>query len=154
MGCSFQEQTAPAYVPHEVTIPASKSAPAWAPLFTGPQVLPGAGPSMGFPQGHSLLRAHPPALAWGLPLAAGGDLLHCRPPWAVEGQPASPWSSPWAAGESLLRCLEHLLPLLLHQPWCLQSCFSHIFLLLPLAALPQTFFSPLLKYILTEVLPP
>uniref|UniRef100_A0A8C0B7T3 Sphingomyelin phosphodiesterase acid like 3B n=1 Tax=Buteo japonicus TaxID=224669 RepID=A0A8C0B7T3_9AVES len=44
---------------------------------------------------------HPPALAWGLPWAAGGDLLHCEPPWAAGGQHASPWSSPWAAGESL-----------------------------------------------------
>ena len=29
-----------------------------------------------------------------------------------------PRCSPGAAGESLLRCLEHLLPLLLHPPWC------------------------------------
>ena len=67
-------------------------------------------------------------------------LLHCRilhrlqveslhpiifPPWAVGRQPASPWSSARAAGESLCRHLEHLLPLLLHNPWCLKS-FSHL----------------------------
>jgi len=55
---------------------------------------------------------HQPALAWGLPWAAGGDLLHCGHSWAAGAQPASPWSSPWAAGESLLRHLEHLLPVL------------------------------------------
>jgi len=69
---------------------------------------------------------HPPALAWGPAWAASGYLLHRGPPWAAEGQPASPWSSPQAAGESLLQSLEHLLPLVLHRPWCLQSCFSHI----------------------------
>jgi len=57
---------------------------------------------------------HPPALAWGPPQAAGGDLLHHGPPWAAGAQPASPWSVPWAAGEPLLRHLEHLLLLLLH----------------------------------------
>jgi len=53
---------------------------------------------------------HPPALAWGPPLAADGYLLHCGPPWAAGAQPALPGSAPWAAGESLLQQLEHLLP--------------------------------------------
>ena len=75
-------------------------------------------------------RAHPPAPAWGPPRAAGG-------------QPASPWSSPWAAGESLLWRLEHLLPLLLHRPRCLQSCFSHIFSLLSPGCCCTAVFSPL-----------
>jgi len=44
----------------------------------------------------------------------------------LQGQPASPWSSPRAAGKSLLQHLDHLLPLLIHWPWCLQSSFSHI----------------------------
>ena len=75
--------------------------------------------------------------------------MGCRwisaPPWTsmgCRGQPASPWSSPRAAGESLLWHLEHLLPLLLHWPWCLQSCFSHIISLLSPAevAVVQGFF--------------
>ena len=55
----LQEQNAPAWVPHGVTSPASKPALAWAPLSTGPQVLPGACSMLeqGLPWGHSLLRA-------------------------------------------------------------------------------------------------
>ena len=83
---------------------------------------------------------HTPALSWGPSWATGGYLLHCGPPWAAEGQPASPWSSPWAAEESLLWCLERLLPLLLHWPWCLQSCFFHVFSLLPQLLLHGSFF--------------
>ena len=112
-GAVLQEQTAPAWVPHGVTSPASKPAPAWARLSAGPQVLPGACCSVGFPRGHGLPQVHPCAQVWGPPWAAGRYLL-----WQVSmgagGQPASPWSSPWAAGESLLWHLEHLLPLLLH----------------------------------------
>ena len=52
-------------------------------------------------------------------------------------EPASPWSSPRAIGESLLQHLEHLLRLLLHWSWCLQSCFSPIFSLLSPAAVTQ-----------------
>ena len=62
--------------------------------------------------------------------------------------------SPRVAGESLPRHLEHLLPLLLHWPWCLQSCFSHIFsLLCPAAKCCYAGFFRLLKYIIPEVLP-
>ena len=45
---------------------------------------------------------------------------------SLQEEPAPPGSSPQASGESPLQCLERLLPLLLHWPWCLQSCFSHI----------------------------
>jgi len=55
----LQEQAAPAWVPHGVTSPASKPAPAWASLFRGPQVLPGASSSVGCPWGHSFLQASP-----------------------------------------------------------------------------------------------
>jgi len=44
---------------------------------------------------------HTSALAWGLPWAAGGYLLHSGPPWAAGGQPASPQSSSWAAREKI-----------------------------------------------------
>jgi len=76
----LQEQAAPAWVPHQVTSPASKPAPAWAPPSTGPQVLPGACRSACIAWGHCLLRVHPPPLAWGPPEAARGYLLHRGPP--------------------------------------------------------------------------
>jgi len=56
-GAVLQEQAAPAWVPHGITSPDSKPAPAWAPLSMGPQVLPGACFSMGSPWSHSLLQA-------------------------------------------------------------------------------------------------
>jgi len=133
-GAILQEQAAPVWVLHGVTSPASNPAPAWAPLSMGPQVLAGACSSTGSPRGHSFLQASTCPGMGSLPWAAGGDLLHRGPPWAVGGQPASPWSSPQAVGEFLLWRLKHLLPLLLHPPWCLQSCFSHSFSLLSLAA--------------------
>jgi len=138
-GAVLQEQAAPVWVPDRVTSPASKPAPAWAPLSMHPQVLAGAFSCPGFPQEHSLLWVHPAALAWG-------------PPWAAGGQPASPWSSSRAAGECLLQHLEHLLPLLLHKPWGLQLFLSHI--LTHLSCLLLCTFFPLLKYVVPEVLPP
>jgi len=72
----LQEQAAPVWVPHGVTSPASKPAPARAPLSTGPQVLAGDCSNLeSFSQ------------------ATGGYLLHHGRPWTAEGQPASPWSS-------------------------------------------------------------
>jgi len=88
----------------------------------------------GAPHGVTASFGHPRAPVWGPPWAAGGYLLHRGPPWTAGAQPASPWSAPWAEGEPLLWCVEHLLPPLLHRPWCLQSCFSHMFLLLSPAA--------------------
>ena len=73
-GAVLQELTAPAWVPYRVTSPASKPAPAWAPLSTGLQILPGDYSSADFPRGHSLLQAHPPALKWVSPRAAGHSL--------------------------------------------------------------------------------
>ena len=106
----LQEQAAPAWVLHRVTSPASKPAPVWPPLSTGPQLQPKACYSTGFKQVQSLLQAHPPAPAWGAPRTAGIYLLHCGPPWAAGGQPDSPWSSPpCATVKSLLQHLEHLL---------------------------------------------
>ena len=80
-GAVLWEQTAPAWVPRGVTSPASKPAPAWAPLSTGPQVLPGACSSAGFPRGHSLLRASA--------CSGVGSSTGCRwisaPPWTSMG---------------------------------------------------------------------
>ena len=53
----LQEQAAPAWIPHGVTSPVSKSAPAWAPLSMGPQVRPRVCSSASSAPGHSLLRA-------------------------------------------------------------------------------------------------
>ena len=109
-GAVLQEQTAPAWVPRGVTSPASKPAPAWAPLSPwGHRSCQEPAPARAS-HGVTASFGHPPAPAWGPPRAAGGYLLHLGPPWAAGGQPASPWSSPQAAGESLLRRLEHLLP--------------------------------------------
>ena len=106
-------------------IPASSPAPAWAPLPTGPQVLPGAAPARAA-RGVTASFGHPPALVWG-------------PPWAAGGPPASLWSSPLAAGEPLLQYLEHLLPFLLHWAECLQNYSPHIFpLLFPVSNCPAT----------------
>jgi len=84
-GAVLQEQAASASVPHGVTSPASKPALAWAPLSTGRQVLPGACSNAGSPQGHTLLQASTCSGMGSLPQAAGGDLLHCGPPWAARG---------------------------------------------------------------------
>jgi len=95
---------------HGVTGPASKPAPAWAPLSTGLQVLAGACSSAGSPWGHSFLQASTCSSVGSLPWAAGGDLLHRGPPWTAGGQPASPRSSRVAREGSLLQHFGHLLP--------------------------------------------
>jgi len=63
-GTVLQEQTAPAWVPHGVTSPASKPALVWAPLSTGPQVLPVNLLQHGLlsPQGHGSCQE--PAPVW------------------------------------------------------------------------------------------
>lgn len=105
------------------------------PFSSGTQVLPvyraSLGSSKGFSQDHKPSFGPPLALMWASPQAAGGPLLHWTPPWAAEAQPDSPWSTPWIVREYLLQHLEHLLPLLLHWLWCLQSYFSHTFSLFP-----------------------
>jgi len=101
-GAVLQEQAAPAWVPHGVTSPASKPAPAWAPLSTGPQVLAGACSSAGSPWGHSFLQASTCSGVGSLSWATGGYVLHCGPPWTVGEQPASPWSSSQVAREGSL----------------------------------------------------
>jgi len=79
-GCSSSD--------HRVTSPDSKSAPAWAPLSTGPQVLPGACSSEGFPRDHSLLQAST--------CSSVGSSTGCR--WIS----APPWTSMGCRGRSCL----------------------------------------------------
>jgi len=57
MGCSPSGTGCSSVGPHKVTSPASKPAPAWAPLSTGPQDLAGACCSTGSPWGHRFLQA-------------------------------------------------------------------------------------------------
>ncbi|KAK4822389.1 hypothetical protein QYF61_014159 [Mycteria americana] len=69
------------------------------------------------------------------------------------GQPASPWSSPRAAGESLLRRWSTSSPSFftgLGVCGVVSFTYSHSSLWLQL----PSFFPPLLKYVITEVLPP
>lgn len=68
----LQEETAPVCVPHGVTRPSSKGVPAWTPLSSGSQVLPGACSSTDFITD----KQHSHAPAWGTPWAAGAQLLH------------------------------------------------------------------------------
>ena len=157
-GAVRQEQAASAWVPYGNISPTRKPAPVWAPLSMGLQVLAGACSSAGSPRGHSLLQASSYSGMGSLPQAAGGYLPHRGPAWTAGGQPASPWSSSWAVREnSLLWHFEHLLPILLYWPWYLQSCFSHIVSLHSpncyFTAVWLSFFFPLLKSVITEVLP-
>lgn len=61
------------------------------------------------------------------------------------------WSLPQAARVSLHWCWENLPQLLLHWPWCVQSCSSHLFLLLFWAAIVPALF-PHIKCVIPEVL--
>lgn len=85
-----------------------------------------------------------PALVWAchrVTASFGDPLLQCGVLHRLQvdvcssvnryGHMSGTAASPRAALESLLWCLEQLL-LLLHQPWCLQSCLSHIVSLLSL----------------------
>lgn len=69
-------------------------------------------------------------LPWLHILLSGIQLLwHGACPWAVGGSLhpcGSLWAAPWTAPLDT----RNLLPLLLHLPWCLRSCSSHMFSLL------------------------
>jgi len=103
---------------------------------------------MGSPRGHSLLQRHPPAPAGDPPQATGGYLLHCGPQWA--------------AGDSLTHnglhyglqgnlCFLHEAPP--PPPSSLTLVSAELFLSHILTPPFQQIF-PLLKYVITEVLPP
>jgi len=125
-------------------------------LSMGPQVLPGGCSSGGFPQDHSLL--------WASICSGLGSYMGCRrisaPLWTYMGCRGTAcltmvFITSCKGKNSLIWRLEYLLPLLLYRPWCLQSCFSCIFSLLSCCncRFAETF-SVLLKYVITEVLPP
>jgi len=63
-GAVLQEQAAPAWVPHGVTSPASKPAPAWGPLSTVHRSWQEPAPARG-PHRVTASFRHPPALEWG-----------------------------------------------------------------------------------------
>lgn len=97
------------------------------------------------PQAAACFRACPPAAARAPPRAVCGCLLHYLLPWGAGRGPASPWPFPRAARASTLAAGAS--SLILHWPWCLQGCFSHIFSLLFHSWCTQLFtlkhFSPL-----------
>jgi len=78
-GAVLQEQAAAVWVPLGVTSPASNPALTWAPLSTGPQVLPGACSSAGLPTG-----SQPPS---GIHL-----LWHGVPSTGCRWVSAAPWT--------------------------------------------------------------
>lgn len=92
-----------------------KPAPVWSPLHRL-QLLPGVCSGVGSSQAAAAFSTSPPAAVW-------------DSPWAAVQVSAPPWSST-ATEESLRQCLEYLLPLLILSLWCLQDCFTHIFLTL------------------------
>jgi len=124
-------------------------------LSTGPQVLPGACSSAGFPRGHRFLQASTCSSTGSLPRATGGDLLHRGLPWAAGGQPASPWSSPQGCRGKTSAPVPGSPP---PPPSSLTLVSAGLFLshcLTPLCRLlfHHRFF-PLLNYVITEALPP
>jgi len=152
-GAVLQEQTAVAWVPHGVRSPASKPAPAWAPLTSGTQVLPGACSSMGSPWGHSLLRASTCSSVGSSP----GCRWRSAPPWTSTGcrGTACPTMvcSMGCRGTSALAPGE---PPLAPSSLTLVSAelfLSHILTPLFWLLLHSSFF-PLFQYIIPEALPP
>ena len=94
---------------------------------TGSQALPANLFQHGLPTG-SQLPSGIHLLRHGVP--STGYRWISAPLWTsrdFRGQPASPWSSSQVARDGfLIQQFGHLLPPLLHWPWCLQSGFSHI----------------------------
>jgi len=153
-GAVLQEQAAPAWVPHRVTSPASKPAPTWAPLSMGPQVLAGVCSSMGFPWSHSLLQAYI--------CSSMGSSTGYR--WIS----APPWTSMGCRGTTCLTmvfitgCRGKISALASGAPppppSSLTLVSAELFLSHSLTPLSQTAISmqvfPLLKYVISETLPP
>ena len=133
MGCSPSGKGCSSVGPHGVTSPASKPAPAWAPLSTGPQVLAGACSSAVSPRGHSFLQVSTYSSVGSLPWGTGGYLLHRGPPWTAGVNLPHHGLHHKLQGKALCSDISSTSsPLLLHWPWCLQCCFSHVISLLSL----------------------
>ena len=127
--------------PPRATGPARKPAAVWTTLH-GLQLLPGVFSSVVTSWAAASFRGHPPAVREGSPRTA---VWISAPVWSFmgfRGQPASQGSFPQAA--VVPRHLEHLPCLLLHWLWCLQGCFSYIFLA-PLSDSCCTAFFPFLQ---------
>lgn len=139
----LQEQT-PVF--HTGSIPAIKHAPAWAPLSTHA--------SKRLFQ-HGLPTESQPLS--GIHLSSKGCRWTSAPPWPSMGRrstAASAWFAPWTEGNLSSGTWTSSCPLLLHGPWCLQSCFSHVFSLLsPAATALLQYLLPLLKQVIPEALP-
>jgi len=143
-GAAFQEQAAPAWVPHGVTIPASKPALVWAPLSTGRQVLLGACSRVGSPLGSTGYRwiSAPPWTS--MDRSTGTSFFTMVFSMCCRGRlSASVSQAPPAPPSSLT---------LVSAGMFLSLCLA------PLSRLPFSpcgfFFFPLLKHVVTEVLPP
>jgi len=150
-GAVLQEQAAPAWVPHGVTSPASKTLRCG---LLSPRVCSSCqepAPAWGSSQYNSFLQASTCSGVGFIAKATDGYLLHCGPPWSAGGQPASPWSFNMSCKGKLSAPASQALP-----P---HSLFTHLGVcrvVSPLSSLPFHrcfFFLPLLKYVITEELP-
>jgi len=156
-GAVLQEKAAPVWVPHGVTSPASKPAPVWAPLSTGL-----AGPARSLLQRGLPTGSQPPSSI---------HLLWCGvPSMGYKWSSAPPWTSMDCRGTTCLTmvfstsCKGRLSALTFRAPptppssltlMSAELFLSHrLTLLSTLPFLLQSFFLPLLKYVITEALPP
>jgi len=144
MGCSPSGTGCSSVGPHGVTSPASKPAPVWAPLSTGPQVLPGACSQRGLPTGSQL--------------PSGIHLLrHGVPSMGCRWVSAPPWTSMGCRGTACLTMvfsmgckgnlfsgiLSTFFPFFTDLGVC--SCFSHFISLLSNCHFTTAFFFPFLN---------
>jgi len=156
-GAVLQEQAAPAWVPHGVTSPANKPAPAWAPLSIGPQVLAGACPSTGSPWGHSFLQASTCFGVGSLPWATGGYLLHHGPPMDCRGTTCLTMVFSTSCKGRISAPTSRAPPppsFFTDLGVCRVVSFTSSHSSLYTAVSSLFFFLPFLKYIITQALPP
>jgi len=135
-GALLQEQAAPSWVPHGATSPANKPAPAWA------------------LHGVTAYFRHPPAPAWGPFHGLQVDIYSIMDLHGLQGDNLPHHGLQHdLQGKSLCSGISStcsLSPLLLHWPWCLRSCHSHIISLLSLQCCFTAVFSPLLTITIAD----